>query len=130
MTGDTEILKLFSTAKTEFEDNEEFINSLSARLDKLEYIKRMQEEKLRNYKTGILAAFISGVILGCMAIAAIAYMPTDAEILCRVKDFGISISDIKWISSTTILLFIGGCAICIASSVQDISSLKASASKL
>ena len=127
MTGDTEIVKLFSTAKTEFEDNEEFINSLSARLDKLEYIKRMQEEKLRNYKTGILAAFISGVIL---AIAAIAYMPTDAEILCRVKDFGISISDIKWISSTTILLFIGGCAICIASSVQDISSLKASASKL
>lgn len=129
MTKETEIEKLFSSAKTEFQDNEEFINSLSAKLDKVEYIKRMQDEKLRHYKTGILAAFVAGVIFGGTAIVAVTCMPADSEIISRLKAFGITVAGFKWVSTIIVSLFIGGSAICIASSVQDISTLKASTSR-
>lgn len=127
MTRDTEIEKLFSTAKTEFADNEEFTLALSLKLEKVEYIKRMQEENIRHYKKGIITAFIIGAIFGVLAIIAIAYMPTDTEILSRCK--ALDINRLKWISTAIISVFVGGSAIGIASSVQDLSNLKSSMAK-
>ena len=45
MTKDKELEALFASAITEFNDNDIFIDKLSSRLDKVEFLKRIQQEQ-------------------------------------------------------------------------------------
>lgn len=73
--------QLFSAARCEFEDNDLFLQNLSARLDKVEYLKNVQKEQKRHYGLNLVLAFFAGALSMCIVIVLLPYMPTDMEIL-------------------------------------------------
>ena len=54
--------------------------SLTKRLDAVEYIKQHQEATIRRYKTAMVVAFLSGLIVGGLAIAYLLKSPTDVPL--------------------------------------------------
>ena len=57
MIQEKEIEELFSSAITEFDDNSIFTSKLSRKLDKVEHLKRIQDEQKRGYRTDVILAF-------------------------------------------------------------------------
>lgn len=80
--------QLFSAARCEFEDNDLFLQNLSARLDKVEYIKDMQKAQKRGHRFNLLLAFVAGALSMCVVIMLLPYLPTDLQILNLLMDIG------------------------------------------
>jgi hypothetical protein len=78
--NDKELEKLFSTAITEFDDNDEFIATLSDNLDKIGYAKRLFEAQEHRHKIGLLLAFIAGAVSVIFTMLIFPLLPTDAKI--------------------------------------------------
>lgn len=84
MNQDKEIDALFSSLTTEFPDNDRFLARLSEKLDKVEYIKRIQEEQKRRYRTGMALAFVSGAVGMIAAFILFPLLPSDTQIIGNV----------------------------------------------
>ena len=81
MTQDKELETLFSAAITEFPDNDLFLDQLSAQLDKVEYLKRVQHEQKRRYRMNMVLAFASGAIGMLAALFLLPLLPSDMQII-------------------------------------------------
>lgn len=68
MTKDKELEALFASAITEFNDNDIFIDKLSSRLDKVEFLKRIQQEQKRSCRRYLVVAFVAGVLSSLMIL--------------------------------------------------------------
>lgn len=88
MTQDKELEKLFSTAITEFPDNDRFLEQLSAQLDKVEYLKRVQQEQNRRYRMNLLLAFASGAFGMLAALLLLPLLPSDLQIIESIIHLG------------------------------------------
>ena len=75
MTEDKKMEELFSQAKTSFEDNPEFMAKLSEKLDRVEYLRQIQENRYRSYIIGLIVAFAFGLLFGCIGLTIAVNMP-------------------------------------------------------
>ena len=80
MNKDKALEELFLAQKPQFDDSDDFMASLTKRLDAVEYIKQHQEATLRRYRMAVVVAFLAGLIVGGIAIAYILMSPTDVPL--------------------------------------------------
>lgn len=76
MTPDKDIQELFNSIDITPSDGEKFIAGLQERLDRVEYIKEMQEAQTRRFRHTTVTAFICGVLAGAMAMALMSVLPS------------------------------------------------------
>lgn len=92
MTQDKELETLFSAAITEFPDNDQFLDQLSAQLDKVEYLKRVQQEQKRRYRINLVLAFASGAVGMLAALLFLPLLPSDMQIIESIVHLGHNIT--------------------------------------
>ena len=80
MNKDKALEELFLAHKPHFYDSDEFMASLTKRLDAVEYIKQNQEATIRRYKMAMVVAFLAGLIVGGAAIAYLLLSPTTVPV--------------------------------------------------
>ena len=80
MNKDKALEDLFLAHKPHFYDSDEFMASLTKRLDAVEYIKQHQEATLRRYKMAMVVAFLAGLIVGGGAISYLLTSPTSVPV--------------------------------------------------
>ena len=68
MTDDLEIKRLFAKARTEFDDNEEMMASISAGIAKLERLRTDNGRNKRKYLIGMLVASAVGALLSLLIV--------------------------------------------------------------
>ena len=122
MTPDKDIQQLFDSAKAEFEDNEDFLQTLGRSLDKVEYIKQIQDSRIRKYRYSMICALVAGVCAGSLAMATIGNIPSDFPQLLSEK---VNLLQIPFLEPRTVLnmafsLFIGASAFWITRNIQEI----------
>lgn len=88
MTKDKELEALFASAITEFNDNDVFIDKLSSRLDKVEFLKRIQQEQKCSCRRYLVVAFVAGVLSAVVALLLLPMLPTDLEIIRSITSIG------------------------------------------
>lgn len=81
MNKDKEIEALFAQAVTEFDDSERFIGELSSRLEKVEYLKRLQEEQRRSLWKRLALAAAAGAAGVAASLALLPLLPTDLQVI-------------------------------------------------
>lgn len=91
MTQDKELETLFGTAITEFADNDRFLEQLSSKLSKVEYLKCVQHEQRRQYKVNLLLAFASGAAGMLAALFLLPLLPSDMQLIENIILPGINI---------------------------------------
>ena len=92
MTQDKELETLFSAAITEFPDNDQLLDQLSAQLDKVEYLKRVQQEQKRRYRINLVLAFASGAVGMLAALLLLPLLPSDMQIIESIVHLGHNIT--------------------------------------
>ena len=92
MTQDKELETLFSAAITEFPDNDQFLDQLSAQLDKVEYLKRVKQEQKRRYRINLVLAFASGAVGMLAALLLLPLLPSDMQIIESIVHLGHNIT--------------------------------------
>ena len=92
MTQDKKLETLFSAAITEFPDNDQFLDQLSAQLDKVEYLKRVQQEQKRRYRINLVLAFASGAVGMLAALLLLPLLPSDMQIIESIVHLGHNIT--------------------------------------
>ena len=92
MTQDKELETLFSAAITEFPDNDQFLDQLSAQLDKVEYLKRVQQEQKRRHRINLVLAFASGAVGMLAALLLLPLLPSDMQIIESIVHLGHNIT--------------------------------------
>lgn len=128
MTKDPEIEELFSSAITEFDDNELFTSSLSRHLDKLQYVNELQKEQKRHYRFGLVAAFVAGVVGVVVALIVFPLLPYDSQIINHLvcSEHALAISGHAKMIATLLLAALSGAVIySVLSIVRDLTRLSA-----
>ncbi len=95
MNKDKALEELFLAHKPHFDDSDDFMASLTKRLDAVEYIKQHQEETIRRYKMAIVAAFVAGIISGAITIVFILSTPMNVPVFT----FDTQIAILQWITA-------------------------------
>lgn len=80
MTKDKSLEHIFLTNKPTFSDSDKFMESLSKRLDAVEYLKRHEEACVRRYKRCIAVAFVLGIVCGGGMLALVLSSPADVPL--------------------------------------------------
>ena len=80
MNKDKALEELFLVHRPHFDDSDAFMESLTKRLDAVEFIKQHQEAIIRRYKLAVVAALVVGLIVGSGAIAYLLLSPTNVPV--------------------------------------------------
>lgn len=91
MTQDKELENLFATAITEFADNDRFLEQLSSKLSKVEYLKCVQHEQWRHYKITLILAFASGALSMLIVLILLPLLPSDMQLIENIIHPGVNI---------------------------------------
>ncbi len=94
MNKDKALEDLFLAQKPHFDDSDDFMASLTKRLDAVEYIKQHQEATLRRYKMAAVVAFVAGIISGAIAMIYILSTPMDVPVFTFRHQFFL----LQWLS--------------------------------
>ena len=100
MNKDKALEELFLAQKPHFDDSDDFMASLTKRLDAVEYIKQHQEATIRRYKMAMVVAFIAGLIVGGFAIAYILSTPMDVPVFSFKTQFAL----LQWLIDNSRLI--------------------------
>ena len=100
MNKDQTLEELFLAHKPHFDDRDNFMASLTKRLDAVEYIKQHQEATIRRYKMAMVVAFIAGLIVGGIAIAYILSTPMDVPVFSFKTQFAL----LQWLIDNSRLI--------------------------
>jgi hypothetical protein len=100
MNKDQTLEELFLANKPHFDDRDNFMASLTKRLDAVEYIKQHQEATIRRYKMAMVVAFIAGLIVGGIAMAYILSTPMDVPIFSFKTQFAL----LQWLIDNSRLI--------------------------
>ena len=127
MTKDKALEELFLAHKPHFSDGDDFMASLTKRLDAVEYIKQHQEATIRRYKMAMVAAFVVGIISGAVTIAYVLSTPADVPLF----NFQVQTGFLLWmtehsrlIATTVLSLLMTLGIISIVSNVHDILRMR------
>lgn len=75
MTPDKDIQELFDSVNTPFADNDAFLETLSQRLEKVEFIKETHDAQIKRYKVSIIYSLITGLGVGAGSMALLQALP-------------------------------------------------------
>ena len=100
MNKDQTLEELFLANKPHFDDSDNFMASLTKRLDAVEYIKQHQEATIRRYKMAMVVAFIAGLIVGGIAMAYILSTPMDVPVFSFKTQFAL----LQWLIDNSRLI--------------------------
>jgi len=100
MNKDQTLEELFLANKPHFDDRDNFMASLTKRLDAVEYIKQHQEATIRRYKMAMVVAFIAGLIVGGIAMAYILSTPMDVPVFSFKTQFAL----LQWLIDNSRLI--------------------------
>jgi hypothetical protein len=100
MNKDKALEELFLAQKPHFDDSDDFMASLTKRLDAVEYIKQHQEATIRRYKMAMVVAFIAGLIVGGIAMAYILSTPMDVPVFSFKTQFAL----LQWLIDNSRLI--------------------------
>lgn len=127
MEKDKKLEELFLAQKPTFDDNAEFMATVTRRLDAVEFVRQHQEATLRRYKLAMVAAFVVGIVSGAVSIAFVLSTPVDVPLFT----FSVESSILLWIAensrliATTVLALLMSFGIMsIISNVQDILAIR------
>jgi hypothetical protein len=129
MNKDKALEELFLANKPQFDDKDNFMASLTKRLDAVEYIKQHQEATLRRYKIAMVVAFLSGLIVGGIAIAYILSTPMDVPVVSFKTQFTLLqwlIENSRIITVTAISLLMTFGITSFISNIQELMSMRQS----
>lgn len=127
MNKDKALEELFLAQKPHFDDHDAFMASLTKRLDAVEYIKQHQEATLRRYKMAMVAAFIAGIMGGCIAMAYILSVPMDVPVFSFKTQFALVqwlINNSRLITVTTIMLLTTLGIAAFITNIQEIKTMR------
>ena len=108
MIQDKELETLFGAAISEFADNDRFLEQLSSKLSKVEYLKCVQHEQWRHYKITLILAFASGALSMLIVLILLPLLPSDMQLIENIIHPGVNIcfpGNAKVISTLMIVAF-------------------------
>ena len=127
MIKDKAIEELFLAQKPKFDDKDDFMASLTQRLDAVELVKQHQETIIRRYKMAMVAAFVVGIISGAVTIAFLLSTPADIPLFT----FKVQTGWLFWftdnsriIIATLLALIMSLGIISVFNNVQEIMSMR------
>lgn len=127
MTKDKALEELFLAQMPHFYDNEAFMESLTKRLDAVEFLKQHQEATIHRYKMAMVVAFIVGIISGGVSIVYIMSMPTDVPLFTFQVQNGFLLwlaHNTRMIVSAVLALLMTVGVISIFNNVQEIMRMR------
>lgn len=127
MNKDQTLEELFLTHKPHFDDRDNFMASLTKRLDAVEYIKQHQEATIRRYKMAMVVAFIAGLIVGGIAMAYILSTPMDVPVFSFKTQFALLqwlIDNSRLITVTAISLLTTLGIAALITNIQEIKTMR------
>ena len=133
MTKDKALEELFLAQKPYFDDNEAFMESLTKRLDAVEFLKQHQEATIRQYKMAMVVAFVVGIASGALTIMYVMSMPTDVPLFTFQVQSGFLLwlaQNSRMIVSAVLALLMTAGIISIINNVQDIMRMRVHLSAL
>jgi hypothetical protein len=80
MTKDKALEELFLAQQPHFDDQADFMATLTRRLDAVEYVRQHQEATLRRYRMAMVAAFVVGLVSGAVTLAFVLSEPADTPL--------------------------------------------------
>jgi len=127
MVKDKKLEELFLSQKPTFDDNAEFMATVTRRLDAVEYVRQHEEATLRRYKLAMVAAFVVGIVSGAVTMSFVLSTPVDVPLFT----FSVESSILLWIAensrliaTTALALLMSFGIMSIISNVQDILDLR------
>lgn len=133
MTKDKTLEELFLAQKPHFDDNEAFMESLTKRLDAVEFLKQHQEATIRQYKMTMVVVFVVGILSGALTIMYVMSMPTDVPLFTIQVQSGFLLwlaQNSRMIVSAVLALLMTVGIISIINNVQDIMRMRVHLSAL
>ncbi len=133
MTKDKALEELFLAQKLHFDDNETFMESLTKRLDAVEFLKQHQEATIRQYKMAMVVVFVVGILSGAFTIMHVMSMPTDVPLFTIQVQSGFLLwlaQNSRTIVSALLALLMTVGIISIINNVQDIMRMRVHLSAL
>lgn len=123
MTPDKDIQILFDSANVPFTDKDAFLETLSQRLEKIEFIKENQDARIKRYKASVIYSLIVGLVIGAGSMALLQALPI--AMLERISSVlsGITMFEIEYSLASInlgIAMIIGIAVFLIVRNVQDI----------
>ncbi|MGN1215102.1 MAG: hypothetical protein ACI4TJ_02535 [Candidatus Cryptobacteroides sp.] len=91
MTKDNDLEKLFASAVREFDDNGRFLEQLDQKLEKVEYVKRIQQEQRQAWRTNVVLTLVSGALSLLAAFLLFPLLPSDFQILQAISGINLYI---------------------------------------
>jgi hypothetical protein len=131
MTKDKALEELFLAQKPHFDDQCDFMDALTRRLDAVEYVRQHQDATLRRYKMAMVAAFVAGIVSGAVTLAFVLSMPADVPLFTFHVESGILlwlVQNSRVISATVLTLLLSVGLMSIANNVHDILRIQRFAS--
>ncbi len=123
---DKTLEELFATAKMDFSDNDAFIESLSKKLEKVEYVKQIHAQRQKQYKRGLFFAFCLGIVFSCLFFGVLSALPNEFEI---VSSMGmLFVSNARIFLMLAVSLFVGGAILVFTKVLFDLFDIKNRAS--
>lgn len=127
MKKDKALEELFLAQQPHFDDSDDFMASLTKRLDAVEYLKQYQEATIRRYKMAMVAVFVVGVISGAVAITYLLSAPADVPLFT----FHVQTGFLLWLAENARILIAIALSllmswgfISILANVQDIMNMR------
>ena len=127
MMKDKALEDVFLAQKPHFADNANFMETLTKRLDAVEFIKQHQEATIRRYKMLMVAAFVVGIVSGAGSIAYVLSTPADVPLFTFQAQTGFLLwlaENSRLIAATGLSLLLTLGIISIISNVQDILRMR------
>ncbi len=72
--------EIFSTYQPELGDRDEYMKSLSRKLEAVELVKHYYEQQARRYKIAVIFALVLGIFIGGVGISLITMFPSELPI--------------------------------------------------
>lgn len=116
MTKDKELEDLFLAQKPHFDDNAEFMEKLTKRLDAVEFVKQYQERTLHRYKVMMVAAFVVGIICGGISTWWLLSSPTNEPLF----NFSVQTSFLVWLAQNSRLFVAAGLSLLMTAGICSI----------
>lgn len=123
MNSDKALEELFQAQKPHFTDSDDFMASLTQRLDAVEYLKQHQEATIRHYRMALVVALVVGIVSGAATIAYVMSTPADVPLFTFQVQTGFLLwlaEHSRLITTTALSLLTTLGIISIISNIQDI----------
>ena len=127
MTKDKALDELFLAQQPHFDDQADFMATLTHRLEAVEYVRQHQEATLRRYKLAMVASFVVGLVSGAVTLAFVLSMPADVPLFTVRVQSGLLLwlaQNSRLLSATVLALLLSLGTMSIIRNVHDILRMR------